>query len=133
MKALALLFGFALVALGLVTLVVPEVLIDVARHFATPVGLWVAAVLRVALGLLLVHVAPSSRMPLVLRVIGAMSFLAGLVTPLIGVDRARTYVEWWAERGSLAFRGWALIAIALGGFILWALFPQRQRRELRPA
>ena len=53
----------------------------------TPAGLYAIAVLRVAIGLLFVLAAPSSRAPRTLRVLGLIVIVAGLATPWFGVAR----------------------------------------------
>jgi hypothetical protein len=132
LKAFTLLIGLAIAALGAVGLFMPELILDISRRLATPGGLYVAAAIRVGVGILLLGLAGRSRSPVGLRILGAFTFLAGLVTPLIGADRAQAYIEWWSARGPLVLRLWSVLAVAIGLFIAWAVIPQRRRR-LRPA
>jgi hypothetical protein len=119
--SLALLIGLGILALGVVGLLVPERLAVLAERLATPQGLYVAATLRVAIGLVLLRVAPASRAPLALRVLGWLAVIAGLVTPFVGVERARDMIEWWLARDSAVVRVWAAVAAAFGGFLLYAV------------
>jgi hypothetical protein len=107
-------------------LLVPERLAVLAEHLATPQGLYVAATLRVAIGLVLLRVAPASRAPLALRVLGWLAVIAGLVTPFVGVERARDMIEWWLARDSAVVRVWAAVAAAFGGFLLYAVRAARR-------
>jgi hypothetical protein len=127
MKAFALLVGFAIALLGAVAFFVPDLLLDISRRLATPVGLWGAAGIRVALGVLLLGIASRSRSPTGLRILGAFTFLGGLATPLVGVARAQAYIDWWSARDSVVLRIWALLAVVLGLFIAWAVTPGRYR------
>ncbi len=86
----------------------------------TPVGLYVVAVVRVAIGLLLIRVAPASRTPRTLRVLGVIVVVAGLLTPLIGA-RARAILDWWAALGPAYLRLPAVIALAFGAFVIYAV------------
>ena len=104
MKAFALFLGFALAALCAVALVTPELLLGVARHFATPAGLYVAAALRIGLGILFLGIAGRSRSPTGLRILGAITLIGGVLTPFVGVDRAQAYLDWWSHRGDLVLR-----------------------------
>jgi hypothetical protein len=124
--SLALLIGLGILALGVVGLLVPERLAVLAEHLATPQGLYVAATLRVAIGLVLLRVAPASRAPLALRVLGWLAVIAGLVTPFVGVERARDMIEWWLARDSAVVRVWAAVAAAFGGFLLYAVRAARR-------
>lgn len=135
MRTPALFFGLFVLVVGVLGFLVPDTYLIIARGSATPVGLYVVALVRVAVGLVLVLAAPGSRSPTGLRVLGAVSFLAGLVTPLIGVSRARSFVEWWSVQGPLVMRAWALIAVAYGVFVVWAVTGTERGaiRRARPA
>ena len=120
-STLALLVGLVIAVLGVLGFIMPETFLIIGRHSATPVGLWIVACVRVGIGLVLVRAAPSSRSPTGLRVLGAFSFLSGVATPFVGVERARTYLDWWAARGDGVMRVWALVAIAFGIFVAFAV------------
>jgi hypothetical protein len=80
--------GIVIAIVGAVGIVTPTSLVTIAGVFVTPIGLYAAAALRVALGTALVVAAPTSRTPTTLRVLGIIIIVGGLVTPLIGVERA---------------------------------------------
>ena len=96
MRFIALTVALFAIVVGLVGLVSPESLVTVGRYVVTPFGLYAVAALRVGIGLLLILVAPTSRAPRTLRVFGTIVLVAGLATPLIGVDRVKTILEWEA-------------------------------------
>lgn len=131
MRTLALLIGLLVLVLGVLGFIVPDTYLIIARHAVTPVGLYLVALFRMAIGLVFIRVAPSSRGPLGLRVLGVFAFLSGLVTPLGGVQGARNFIEWWAEQGHGVMRAWALIAVVFGGFVVWAV--TGERREIHRA
>jgi hypothetical protein len=132
LKALALLLGFAIAVVGVIGVVSPEAMSSLSREFATPVGLVIAAALRLILGLVLLAVARATRSPTAFRVIGLIALLGGLVTPLIGVERARSYVDWFSAQQTVVVRLWGLSALLLGGFIFYAVWTGRRALE-RPA
>jgi hypothetical protein len=97
------------------------------RYAGTPAGLYAIAVLRVGIGLLLMFVARSSRAPNTLRVLGAVVLVAGLTTPLFGVNRVRAILEWEAMHISL-LRAGAVVALAAGGFLTFAVTGGRRAK-----
>lgn len=103
--------------------ILPNRIIAFATRWANHRGLWVAASLRVAFGVALWFAAPASRAPLLLQVLGILTFLAGVSLPMIGLDRFTKLIEWSVERPPIVVRLWCLFGIALGGAILWALIP----------
>jgi hypothetical protein len=126
MRFLALLVAFLIVVVGLAGVFAPDRLITVGRYVVTPVGLYAIAALRIGIGLLLMVVAPVSRAPKTLRAFGAVVFIAGLVTPLFGVERTRAIVDWEATQGTALVRVGAGLAVAIGSFIAFAVAAGRR-------
>ena len=121
MRIAALLFALFTIFVGLVGLVSPDSLTTVRRlYFATPVGLYAAAAVRIAMGVVLILCAPTSRAPRTLRALGALVCMQGLAAMLFGPDRARAVLEWEAMHTALLRVG-AVVALAAGGFIAFAV------------
>jgi preprotein translocase subunit SecY len=103
----------------------------VLSHFATtvhgPLGLGLATVLRVLLGLSLFVAAPRSRAPLAFRALGAVMFAVGCLTPLIGVARFDSLLAWWAALPPLVARTWSACALAMGSLIAYGIIPRDAR------
>jgi len=66
-------------------------------------------------------------MPRVLQVVGAIVLLAGLVTPLFGVERTKAVLAWEAAQGMVWLRIGGALAMAIGGFLTFALTPRMTR------
>ncbi|OGL29919.1 MAG: hypothetical protein A3G44_08385 [Candidatus Rokubacteria bacterium RIFCSPLOWO2_12_FULL_73_47] len=123
MWRVALVLSLLVAALGALGVVAPARLVGVVRRLESPGGLYAAAALRVVLGVALVLTAPTSRAPEVVRLLGAVIVVAGLVTPLVGVARFRRLREWWSARGPIFMRVWAGFALVLGLWLAYAVAP----------
>ena len=121
MKSAALVAALLAMVAGAVGLTSPDRLISIGRYVVTPAGLYGIAALRVAVGLVLLLVAPVSRLPRTLRVIGVIVLIAGLATPLFGVQRARAVLDWEAAQGTVLIRVVAGLVLAIGGFLAFAV------------
>jgi len=131
-KTLAFVIGLCIVAVGAVGILAPSGLVWIAQHSVAPVDLYVIAAFRVAFGVLLIAVAPASRAPRTLRVVAFVPLVAGIATPLVGVERAPAIIEWWSQQGSGVVRLSAIPLLALGGFFAYACAPaRRSNREHR--
>lgn len=114
------------VVVGVVGVVAPDRLMVVALYVITPAGLYAIGALRVGMGLVLMLVAPTSRAPKTVRALGAVVLVAGVLTPVVGVDRVRGIAEWGAAQGPALPCGVALVMMAVGSFIAVAVTSGRR-------
>jgi hypothetical protein len=126
MKTLAFFIGLLVMLTGLTGVIWPESLMRIAHYSLSPVCLYIAAIVRVAIGFVLFRAAPASRAPRALRVIGVIAVLAGIATALLGVDHAHHFLDWWSANGLLFIRGATMFAVVVGGFIAYATAPRRR-------
>ena len=126
MKWLAGAFGCFVSALGILALARPETILEATNLASTSVGLYVGAAMRIVFGSLLVGAARASRMPRTIGTLGALMILGGVALPFIGVDRIGAIVGWWSAQGPALMRTWAVVAVAFGAFIVFAVTPRRE-------
>lgn len=121
--------GFLVVALmlilGVIGLLVPNRLVEMARFTTTPNGIYVAAGVRMAIGVILWLVASRSRFPKLLRVLGTLALIGGIGTLVLGSQRAREIADWVSANGTLVVRMFGVFALAIGSFIAYAISDRR--------
>jgi hypothetical protein len=115
----AFIIGLLIVTQGIVGLIAPEFFLQLIQSIQTPPIIYVAAVIRVAFGIVVVLAAPLSRAAIPLRVLGALIALGGAMTPFFGVRVADIILGWWSQ-GPGIVRAWATAALLLGLFIVYA-------------
>jgi len=126
MRIAALLVAVFTIVVGIVGIVSPDSVTMVRRqYFATPVGLYVAVALRIAMGLVVILVASTSRAPKTLRTLGAVMCMQALAAMFFGPDRARAVLEWETLQGTALLRVGAAVALAAGGFMAFAVIGRR--------
>lgn len=118
--------GVLMASLGVLGAYVPEVFVAVVSFFQASPMIFVAAVIRVAAGVILWLAARDSRTPIFFRVFGAFIVLGGLLTPVAGAWIGHTVLQMWASYGHAMVRAWGLIATALGVFIIYSVMSKRQ-------
>ena len=118
-------FGISLliVAVGALGIISPPRLLAAVRHVQTPAGLYAIAALRLVFGAALFLAAPTSRAPETVRIVGIVVFVAGLTTPLFGLERFRRLLDWGAGLGPAVIRGWASLALGFGLLLAYAVVP----------
>jgi hypothetical protein len=120
MKIIALLIATLMILLGLTGVLWPEGLMEFAKYSFTATGIYVTAIVRIALGLLLFVAAKATRTPKTVRVIALIIFVAGVATALMSVERAQLLREWWLGHGPDGLRIAACFPLAVGFFIACA-------------
>ena len=127
MRFAALLVALFTIILSIVGLVSPESVTTARRlYFATPAGLYSAAAVRLAMGLVVILSAAASRAPRTLRALGAVMCMQAFSAAILGPDRARAVLEWETTQGNAILRVGALVALAAGGFLAFAVTGHRR-------
>jgi len=131
MRIAAFLVALFTIAVGMVGIVSPDSVTTLRRLYYTPGGLYAAGAVRVAMGLVLILAASSSRWPWTLRALGAAMCLQGLAANLFGLERARAILEWETMHPALLLAG-AVAALATGGFVAFAVTtrPSEEQRKV---
>ena len=114
MTLIALVMCLLVAAMGVLGLFYPFKLLAFARQFESRAGLWAAGVFRVIFGIALFVSAPTSNAPQILRIVGIAIFLAGIATPLMGVNRARYFLNKLSDGGPVYIRILAGLALGIG-------------------
>ena len=108
--------------IGIAGIFEPDGLTAIRRqYFATTITFYAAATFRMAMGLVTMRVAPSSRTPTILRILGGIMCLQGLTAIFLGAERARAVLEWETAQGHALLRAGACVALAAGAFIAYSL------------
>jgi hypothetical protein len=125
MRFVAVLIGVFVMVVGLIGVAAPSALLRAADYATSPIGLYAAAALRVGFGIVLVMVASTTRAPKLIRALGAVAVAAGVLTVVVGVERARSILAWETAQGTTLIRLVALLPLVVGGLIVFAVSSRR--------
>ena len=122
MQYLIVLFGVAIVAVGLVVLVRPSPFVDYLRRYSMTTSMQVLAVaVRIVLGLALILHADQSKFPLVLEIIGWLSLAAAVTVAVIPHAQFKRLVFWVLDRFADYVWIGAIAATGFGLFLVYAV------------
>jgi hypothetical protein len=122
LKTTVLIVGIVIVLVGLIGASRPIVLRTLVRSFRSTAMLYVAAVIRISLGIVLLLAAPGCRFTIAVYVLGVITLLSGLLLPVIGKVRFVALIDWWLRLSDGAVRAWVFLAIVYGVFLAVAAF-----------
>lgn len=119
MKLAVLVVGLLLATTGLLTFAMPERLRTMLAWFTTGNRFSIAILGRLALGLVLLFGASSTRWPAAGITLGLIFLAGGAAIPVLGEERVARIVNWWLERPNAGLRGWSTVVMGTGAFIAW--------------
>src|SRR2546423_3901621 len=128
-KMIALVLGVFMILLGLTALTVPDRVLPLAQFTTTPNGVYVATIIRFAIGIILLFAASRSRFPKVLRIIGTLALVAGIATLVFGSSGTRPLANSLSKNGSVVVRVFGTFVLLVGGFVVYALLSNSHRRS----
>ena len=120
MVVLVKIFGALVVFMGLVALVSQGLLRRWLLFWQDDAKLRLAVLLRLAMGAVLFTASPQCQLPGVILILGVIIFISGVAGMILGPKRVRSMVKWFSDLPRAAQQGWALVAVAVGGLILYA-------------
>jgi hypothetical protein len=124
-RVLALSVGVLLIIQGLLGILAPDAFVGVVRLFQSPFMVYLAAALRIAIGIVLLSAVKGSHLPMFLCIFGVFVVIGGVLTPFVGARFAHTILALWSSRGPGLVRLFALVSLALGLLTLYAVSPKR--------
>jgi hypothetical protein len=134
MRIAALLLALFIIVVSMVGIVATDSAMKLRRlYFATPSRFYAAGAVRVAMGLVLILAASSSRWPRTLRALGAVMCLQAIAANLFGLERARAIMEWEAMQGTALLRAGAVVALASGVFVAFAFTKRPSEAQRKTA
>ena len=127
MKAVLVLIASLMIMLGLTGVFWPEGLIELAKYSFTSTGIYVTAIARVVIGVLLFVCARAASTPKTIRFIGLVILIAGVATFFITGARAEAVRDWLTGHGPDTIRIAACLPLAIGFLIGGATIFNRRR------
>lgn len=120
MSQVLIVFGVLIVLAGLFAVMRPTRLLRLAR--GVTVGTWlrfIAFLIRSLLGVLLILVAPSTDIPLVMKVIGSLLIISGVAVILLGNSGVQRLLNWALQLGPSLIIVGGIVGILFGAFLIY--------------
>jgi hypothetical protein len=111
-------FGIAVSVFSVWAIFVPERLRKLISAITDrALGYYVAAAVRLLLGITLIIAAPDSRFPVIFEIIGWLTIVAAVILLLIGQEQQRKLAVWFDRFPEMAIRSWLVLGVAFGAFL----------------
>lgn len=112
--------GVLIGMIGVSVVVFPAPMRELVTLVQSPKVIYGAVTFRIVAGAFFIIASNTCAWPLAIGTIGVLILVAGLAGLFIGTQRIETMMKWFLKLSDAVWRGWALIAVMLGGFIVYA-------------
>ena len=112
--------GAAIILLGLLYIVKPQIMKSLLEFFKKGSRIYIAALLRLTLAVVFLISAAECRIRWVIIALGILMMLGGLLIFALGPRRISPILEWWQRQSTLLLRVLAVIVLAIGAIIIYA-------------
>ena len=112
--------GIALALLGVLYMVRPEVLQRLMEFFKKGRRIYFGGLMRFALSVVFLVAARECRYPWLIFAFGILFLLGGLLIFLLGPEKIRTILDWYAGQPKLLLRVIGAIVVAVGAIIIFS-------------
>jgi hypothetical protein len=123
--AIVAIIGLLVALVGVIGLASPEAFKAFASRFRSPAGMYTAIAIRLVVGILLywggAYCHPARPwVGWLVRLIGLLVFVAGLVMLVLGEARFKKTMDWVLGLPPAAQRVWSAVALVIGVFLFFA-------------
>jgi uncharacterized protein YjeT (DUF2065 family) len=112
--------GTVITCIGLVYFIKPEVLGGFMKFFARGKRLYLAALLRFALAIVFFLGARHCGIRWVIVMFGSIFLLSGLLIFILGLEKAKSIINWYQQQPSILLRVVAIVVLGVGLIIVYA-------------
>ncbi len=120
MSAIVSIFGATAAIIGLLGLANPKCIINLVQHWRGPTRFRLAIGVRLVLGVILLVVAPTCRLPVVVQAVGVIAIVAAIVILIVGQRRLDSFIDWWLTCPPAVIRVSAMFAFSFGLLLIYA-------------
>lgn len=121
-QGVVLILGIVIGTLSAWGIYAPEKIIEFVKGALNrDLGIHVAVIVRVLLGVALILAAEESRFPVVFQALGWIAIFAAVIIAFLGRERLRRVIAWFDRFSPTLVRVWLLLGIAFGGFLIYGV------------
>ncbi|HEG43931.1 hypothetical protein LCGC14_1683900 [marine sediment metagenome] len=120
MRKIIMVIGVLIILEGIAFLIKPGWYRNAAKTFMSERTVYIGPVLKIVFGMLFLVSALSCHIKSIIIALGVLMIAGGITGLILPKAKIISFIEWWTKRSDLVMRIIAIVAIALGGLVMWA-------------
>jgi hypothetical protein len=98
----------------------PDIMKRLMEFFIQGRRMYFAALIRLALAVVFLLSARQCRLFWIIFAFGVLFIISGLLVFILGLEKVKSYINWWQKKPLVFFRVMALIGLAIGALIIYS-------------
>lgn len=112
--------GIVIVGFAIAYLLRPDIMQYLMEFFKEGKRIYFAGLLRLVLAVIFLLAARECDLTRVIIFFGILFLISGLLTFIIGLEKAKSIIDWWQKQSAFVLRLLALVALAIGVVIIYS-------------
>ena len=121
MLILVKLIGILFVGLGVIFLLNPKSMKQYVAFVLKGKRIYLCGMLRILIGVIFLLAASQCRLSGVIIILGILTLIKGLMVFVLGPEKIKSILNWWAKKSDSVIRLLSIIAIAIGALIIYSV------------
>ena len=121
MIMLAKIMSVVIVAMGTSIFLNPKVFKYMINFWKKGKNIYIAGIIRLVFGTILLLVASVCRLAGVISVFGVLVIIGGVIIFVLKISKIHEMFNWWEKRDPMVLRLMGIVAIAIGALLLYSL------------
>lgn len=114
--------GITVFALSVWGMYSPAALVKmVTQVMDQSLGMYIAVIVRLILGVALIFAAPASHFPTAFHILGWIAIIAAVVLIVVGREGVRSIIAWFQNFSTSTVRTWLLFGMAFAAFLIYGV------------
>lgn len=112
--------GIFIVSMGITILLSPSTMKKIIIFWKQGKRLYAAGILRLLIGIILLLAASQCRLVGVVVWLGILTLIGGIIIFALGLQKIKSFLDWWSKKPPLLLRLWGVIALAIGALLIYS-------------
>jgi uncharacterized protein YjeT (DUF2065 family) len=112
--------GIVFVFMTIVYFLKPDTMKHLMEFFKQGKRMYFAALIRFVLAIVFLLAARQCRHFGVIFAFGVLFIISGLLIFILGLEKVKSYINWWQKQPVMLLRAMALVGLAIGAVIIYS-------------
>jgi len=112
--------GIVFVFMTVIYFLKPDIMKHLMKFFKQGRRMYFAALIRFVLAIVFLFAARECKQFWVIFAFGILFIISGLLIFILGLEKVKSYIDWWQKQSVVLLRIMAVVGLAIGAIIIYS-------------